>query len=173
MESMNSEKIRTMEIANVFYKVESYSEPDFDTQVEFSVSEITERHFVFEFTLGTFKVRVEIESSQWKTSNYYILPEAGNRQVRNKEKPDTSSSSKHICATAISLNSGLEFDVNVLDPDFIALDELLGGWSDTSKKQGEVFNVNPSRLTHLFDAVFDAYIRCVKSTALCDFELDL
>jgi hypothetical protein len=173
MNASSENIVRTMTITNTFYRSESYSEPDYDTAVEFSVSDITDEFYEFQFILGAFRVSLEIECSCWTTSHYYLLPEAGYRQVRNKEKPDTTSSSKHIYATVLSLKSGLEFEVARFDQNKDVIDAVLTGWNQSNKTQGLEILVNPNGLTHLFDALFETYFKRVKSDRLDNLEFDI
>ncbi|MGR6425812.1 hypothetical protein ACUZ8Y_23060 [Aeromonas veronii] len=166
-------EIRTMAISNTFYRKERYSEPDYDTAVELSISEITEEFHVFQFLLGAFQVSLEVELSKWTTSYYYLLPEATYKQVRNKEKPDTSDSTKHLYATVQALNSGLEFDVARFDVEQAVIDEVLSAWDQTDKTQGIEFCVNPNRFAHLFDAIFETYFERIKLALLDDLELEV
>lgn len=166
-------QIRTMAISNTSYRKEGYSEPDYDTAVEYSISEVTNEFHEFQFLLGAFQVSLDIELSKWTTSYYYLLPEAGYKQVRNKERPDQSSSSKRFYATVLALNSGLEFDVARFDAVQVVVDEVLSAWDQTNKTQGVEFCVNPNRFAHLFDAIFETYFKRIKLALLDDLELEV
>lgn len=173
MSANQKNEIRTMAITNKLYRKERLSEPDYDTAVELSVAEGTDEFHVFQFLLGTFQVSLVVELSKWTTSYYYLLPEAGYKQVRNKEKPNASSSTQHFYATVLALNSGLEFDVACFDAFQVVIDEVLSAWDQTNKTQGIEFCVNPDRFTRLFDAIFETYIMCVKSVDLDDPEFGI
>ena len=170
--NLNQEsEIRTMAISNTFYRKERYSEPDYDTAVEYSISAITDEFHVFQFLLGSFQVSLEVELSKWTTSYYYLLPEANYKQERNEEKPDTSGSTKRLYATVQALNSGLEFDVARFDVEQAVIDEVLSAWDQTDKTQGVEFCVNPDRFAHLFDAIFETYFKRIKLGELDNLEL--
>lgn len=173
MNPNQKKEIRTMAITNTLYRKDRLSEPDYDTAVELSVSEGTNEFHEFQFSLGAFQVSLGVELSKWTTSYYYLLPEAGYKQVRNKGKPSESSSSKHFDVTVQALNSGLEFEVACFDAIQVAVDEVLSAWDQTDKTQGVEFCVNPNKFAHLFDAIFETYLERIKFALLDDLELEV
>lgn len=154
--------VRTMAITHMSYETKRYTEADYDTAVEYSVMNIMDEEYLLSLHLGEFEVLVEIDTSLTKTSHFYILQEYGNRHEHDVEKGDSTSFKRAIRATVFARKSKLQFDVNHFDPDEIALNEILAGWSNACHRAGEVFAVNPQRLSHLFDAVHSAYHACQK-----------